>query len=266
MRSVHVAVLLLAFAVGCNSLPAGDRPRDPWREGDWEWHDPNVGAELFYEDKQLREIEFDDDLERIFGDGISDVERRRAGARFSWGSREISGFVQFFAEEIDDFDTSDLNAGTSLRIDDLVGVGTGVHGAPVVKPIGKGANAVFAYRGNISAVFGDGVFRDSNMTTLLASPDEEDDLFYLDIELMAGVGVELYGLRPLIGFYSDFLAGSVDDGIVLDDRNDDLYFGGYNAGLFGEVSYSPPRTPLTAGVRGLVGDVEGVEAFLRVTL
>ncbi len=264
VRGTTPTALLAVLVGGCVG---------PYREGDPEaleypWADARLGAEVFYDEHELDEIEFDEDLERIFGDGIGDVERKRAGLRVTYGTEEVRAYAQIFGEEIDDFDQRELTPGTSLTIDDLWGIGLGVMGDPVLHWLDEETRLVFVYRADISFVTGEGTFRDTNPMTPLASGIEKDDVGYIDHQLLAGIGVDARGIRPALGVYSNFIAGGVDDGIVAGSSLDDLYFEAYNGGLFLELTYTPryEYENFRAGVRATVGDVEGVEVFLSGTL
>ena len=230
------------------------------------WKNPQFTATVFLDDRELGEIDFDDDLESILGEGINDVERQRAGARVTIGAANISAYAQIFGEEIDQFDSSDLDPGSTVTIDDLFGFGLGVLGTPTLKKVSEGVRVVAPYRAGFNVVVGEGNFADTTVPTLLKSPTEDGDLAYFETEFSVGVGVNAHGFQPSFGLFLTSLAGLVDDEIVTDSDNDDLHFEATNAGLFLEFAYIGTDVPLTAGIRGTVGDVQGLEAFFGVSL
>ncbi len=260
MRGTMGLLLLASLAASCRG-PYVRGPHDHGFENAFAWDRYRFHAEVFYDDFELDEIEFEDDLERIFGDEAGNVERKRAGVRVGYGVEEFRFFGQVFGEEIEDDDQSDLNPGTSIDVDDLFGIGAGVAGEPTLQRIDDHSRVILTYRGNLSIVSGEGTFRDSNPTTLLASPREEDDLAYFEQELQVGIGVDVHGFRPAIGIYSSFLWGGVDDSIVASQSDDDLFFEAFNAGIYAEFVYWAPHAPVRVGARAINGDVEGFSIF-----
>lgn len=256
-----LALLISLSALG-SCAAVGDQPE---REKAT-WRNPVFGAEVFASAVELGEIDFDDDLETILGSSIEDVERQRAGVRVSLGSDYLRAFVQFFAEEIDEFDSSQLDPGSAVTIDDLFGIGIGVVGSPTIKKRADGVRIVTPYRVGINIVSGEGRFTDATGATLLKSTTEDGDLAYIEQEVSVGVGVNSRGFQATIGLFLTNLSGLVDDEIVTDTDNDDLKFEGSNAGPYFELGYSDPGSPMNFGVRGIVGGVQGVEAFFGVAL
>jgi hypothetical protein len=259
------ALCALATLASCSTVSPTQRHDGRFRETR-SWRDPLVSAEVFYGEHELDEIEFDRDLEEIFGPGIDDVERKRAGVRIAVGVDNIQGYVQLFGEEIDDFDASQLNAGTSLTLDDLFGVGVGIRGEPVLNEVGPHTKLLAPYRLGINIVTGEGRFNDSNAGTLLKSASERGDFAYIEEEIQAGLGFDVHGFRTTVGVYATLLAGTVEDDIVTDDDDDDLDFEAFNPGLFAELRYKHPHFPLMVGVRATGGDVQGLEGFLGIVL
>jgi len=258
--------LALSLVLALGSLGSCAAVADKTEKKPATWRNPHFTAAVFFDDRELGEIDFDDDLETILGEGIKDVERQRAGARVTIGSSNLSAYAQIFGEEIDSFDSTQLDPGSAVTIDDLFGFGLGVIGVPTLKRVSDGVRVVAPYRAGFNVVIGEGNFTDATGPTLLKSPTEEGDLAYLETEFSVGVGVNAHGFQPSFGLFLTSLAGIVDDEIVADSDDDDLRFEGTNAGLFLEFAYIGTDVPLTAGVRGTVGDVQGLEAFFGVSL
>lgn len=267
-RLVRVlALFALALVTGCATVPAAtaDRDRVRFRETRT-WRNPKVSADVFYDEHDLDELDFEDDLERIFGNGIDDVERKRAGVRIAVGVDNVQAYVQLFGEEIGSFDPTQLNAQTSVAFDDLYGIGIGARGEPILADISPHSKLVASYRIGFNLVSGEGRFTDQSGAGILKSATEEGDLFYLEEELRAGLGVDTYGFRVTVGVYASILSGTVEDDIVASSADDDLEFEAFNPGLYAELMYKHPGFPVRVGLRGTVGDAQGLEGFLGVVL
>lgn len=256
------SLALLPLAGACAAAPVRDGAFEETRS----WSQPGFSAVVFAQEHELDDVEFEDDLRTILGTGINDVERQRVGIRVSVGVDNVQGYVQLFAEEWDDFDGSDLRPMSAVSFDDLFGIGVGARGTPVLRRLRDGVSVVLPYRAGVNLVQGDGRFTDTAGGSLLVAPTTEGDLAYFEQEFSVGLGLNVRGFQPSVGLYGSFFAGLVDDEIVANSANDELEFEASNSGVFVQLEYAGTDVPITFGVRGTVGNVEGVEGFFGVAL
>lgn len=198
--------------------------------------------QFVYSDEELDEIELDLDDTTATLD-IFDLDRKRVELRLGGGPERARGRFFFFGESFGDDVSTQLQSSDEL---DVVGIGGGMTGAPL---LGSGEYdaekpyLVLPYEWDISVAYGD-----------------EDDSFsvgYAEVRASVGLGVEWFGLRPHAGVDISAIAGGInhDTSSALDDAS----FSGFNAGLYGEVRFNPPGTPLLMRLRGVTGDIESFE-------
>ena len=227
--------------------------------------DGRPSVEVFARREELREIEFDELLEDLLGDGIEDVERERVGLRVGWGDRVFRGWVQIVAEEIDDYDDSELPLGTALTIDDLYGAGIGLAGESPLGWIGPEIPFLIAVEAEATWLIGEAELTDNTPMPILASPVEDDRVEMIDTWVQLGFGPDLRGVRPFFGVYLSHLEGEIDDDVLLMDSDQELEFFGTNTGLFAQLSWLPEGLPVQVSLRAVTGRVESLQATVGVT-
>lgn len=193
-----------------------------------------IQLELFTQGLEFGEVEYQPDVGS--DTTVEDVERRRFGFRGAFGKRATRGYFQVFGER---WDESGFATGDEFR---MFGIGGGVLGEPIVGRFeGDNIQIVLPYRAGFNIAWGD---------EETATVDEETA--YVEFEGEFGVGVDIYGVRPMVGFYANSLAGYAD---VEPSGNFD--YDGSNLGGFLEVRVSNDEFPITSSFRILGGDVEG---------
>jgi len=197
-----------------------------------------VRLEIFAQNLELGELEFDPNSTP--STDIKDVERDRVGFRASFGKPAVRGYFHLFGEE--------WNRAFSTNQDfDMFGVGGGVLGEPAAGAwSADNVRLVIPYRAGFNVAWGDD---DSGVV--------DESSVYVEFEGEVGVGVYVWGLRPMLGLYASSLTGYIDvDQIGF--GNDEVEYDGVNAGAFAELRYRHDRFPLFASARVQGGDVEGI--------
>lgn len=227
--------------------------QEPWQEPDppasqRRAHTPQHGRpygqtrarlQFFREDIELGELDLDFDNAP---DGVlRDTERDRLGFRAEFGGRTAGGFFQLFTEE--------LQAPTLLVGDiDNYGIGGGVAGAPAVGAVGQ-VEFLVPYRFEVDIVGGsesEGVF--------------DEDIFYVETMFDLGFGARLFGVQASSGVLLRSLSGWFDsDDPASPVGTATVEITGTNVGGYAELLYKHDRVPLMVRVRGIVGDVRGLE-------
>ena len=199
-------------------------------------HRTRVQLEIFTQDIDQGEVDFEPDLGPDYT--RKDVNRKRVGFRAAFGQPAVRGYVNFFGEEWERGFTTPDNF-------DLFGFGGGVLGEPVAASFeNDNIRIVIPYRAGFNLVLGDD-----------EDGADDEDTAYVELEAEVGVGVHLWGFRPMIGFYSTSLSGVIDNEMGATDTSTD--YNGSNVGGFIELRYKHDKFPLYASLRALGGDVEG---------
>lgn len=200
--------------------------------------DTRIRLEFFAQDIELGEVTFDPD--NVPGEfDVKDIERKRRGFRGAFGKRSVRGYFNIFGEEWD--------RGFQTATDfEMLGIGGGVLGEPSVSSHNNdNVRVVLPYRAGFNGVFG---------SEELGAVEE--DTLYFEFEGEFGVGVDLWGARPMVGLYASSISGVVDtrDGVADPDSD----YSGTNVGGFAELRYKHHSFPLFASIRAQGGDAEGV--------
>lgn len=210
---------------------APQRPGKPYEQ---------TRARLLYfrEDIELERLDVDFDTAP---DGtLRDIDRDRFGFRAEFG-RGSGGFFQLFGENF----RAPMLSAEEL---DCVGIGGGVAGTPVVGETGQ-VQFLVPYRFEVDLVYG---------SESVAGFDE--DLAYLEGMFELGFGARVFGVQASSGVQLRSLAGRFDsDNPASPSNSDPAVLSGTNVGGYLELLYKHERVPLMARLRGLVGDVRGVE-------
>ena len=212
------------------ALPAASpsTSRSAW---DFDFKEARIKGEVFYEDIELGELEYDP--EGAFDFDVPDIDRTRSGVRGMYGWPEMQVYVQLFVEEF-----------ASNPEFDLFGFGAGVTGDPDVHEFSDGVSVVIPYRLGFNVTAGE---EDVGAT--------EQTLAYAEMESEVGVGIDFAGLRPSVGFYVSSISGTIEiDDNITDPETD---FDGANAGGYAQISYKHKDVPVYGRFRALAGDVEG---------
>lgn len=218
---------------------AARRQRAPTGDEGRPYGQTRARLQFFREDIELDEL----DLQRDVGPDLvlRDTERTRQGFRADFGNRAAGGFFQLFAEE---FRAPLLSVGEL----DNYGIGGGVVGAPVVGGSGR-VEFVVPYRFEVDLVVGG----ESG-----GSPDE--DIGYLEAMFDLGFGARVFGLQASSGLQLRSIGGRFDsDDPAAPAGTAQSDFDGTNVGAYVELLYKHDRVPLMARVRGLAGDIRGLE-------
>lgn len=202
------------------------------------WSDLRLG--FFYSKVELGEVEMDvlDAFGEVVGTvDLEDVERERAGLRFSFGPLYGQIFAEDFAEEFD-----------------LVGIGVGGHWTPLLSGQAAGENGFI----------GDGAFE---LDFAGGDSDELDrDLAYMNLQARFGLGYAVGALRPSAGVRLDFLWGAFDEDDDFGDDDGEGDFDGTNVAPYVGVVFAAPELPLEASLEASFGDVEGISLALSFRL
>jgi len=192
----------------------------------------------FREDIELEElhVDFDSGPDATFHDS----DRDRYGFRAEFGRPESSGFFQLFAE--------DLRAPALLgeEFHDY-GIGGGVVGTPTVGEDGP-LEFVVPYRFEVDLVRG---------SESVGGFDAE--LYYLEGIFELGFGARRFGVQASSGVILQSLAGRFDSDDPASPSRSGSAVTGTNVGGYLELLYKNDRVPLLVRVRGIVGDVSGLQ-------
>lgn len=171
---------------------------------------------------------------------LMNSERDRTGIRAKFGTPAITGFLQIFKEE--------FRAPGLLQVEfDDFGFGGGITGAV---PVG-GSDQVkivvpYKYELGIAA----GVEKVSGFDL---------EWVYYSSSLEGGVGVQVAGLQPSVGFTVNSLYGLFESDNPASAANvDPAFVDGLNVGAYAELLYQPANTPISGTIRGYFGQVSGV--------
>ena len=204
-----------------DTLPTGNVPRDT-----------NFDFELVATNAEMDELEIDFDTPNT-DVKIPDVRRTRIGQRFAFGSETARGFFTIFWEDWDERFEPDLKTW---------GIGGGVKGMPKVGDRTAPVVVVLPYLVQFAGAGGhDDITNDS--------------LFYFELQMEVGVGVDWMGLRPTVGVMGNSIAGILD----VDAIQSDATLKGTNIGGYGEIRYKPPGAPVYFRLRGILGNFQGVQ-------
>jgi hypothetical protein len=215
----------------------------------------HTGVFAFFEDVELGELKDEDDAK------IHDVSRRRAGVRMSVGSDQVQGYFGVFYEEFGDNVFEDSFDGG--------GVGGGVRGIPRLATLSDNVTLILPFRAGIDVVYGKSEI-DVEVVPTPPAPSVygtvDVDMVYFGFSGDVGIGVDVYGFQPSVGFALDGLFGTmkIDDTVGQYLIDDDFRFDGFNAGGFAELRYKHPDFPVFASVRGLFGNIDGFAVSLGV--
>jgi hypothetical protein len=217
-----------------------DQPNQPMqREGQGKAYE-ETRARLLYFRENIELDRLDVDFDTAPDDKLRNTERDRVGFRAEFG-RDAGGFFQVFGE---DFRAPRL-AAEEL---DCFGIGGGVAGAPTVGE-SRQVRFVVPYRFEVDVVYG---------SESIAGFDE--DLVYLEGMFELGFGARLFGVQASSGFQLRSLAGRFDsDNPSSPSNSDPSAISGTNVGGYVELLYKHERVPLMVRLRGLVGDISGLE-------
>ncbi len=199
--------------------------------------EPVTHLEIFVEDVELGEVDIEVDGFPEFT--TMDVERTRTGFRGSFGGRAAKGYVQLFGEEIK---SAAVGGGDEL---DSYGLGGGVVGKPRIASFSDDAGLILPYRFGVNVVAGDA--------------NAIDLLIYGEAELEIGIGADVFGFQPAVGFYVQSFAGAFEQDLDDDDEDDDPDgdISASNSGGYVELYYRNADFPLYGRVRANFSDVDG---------
>ncbi len=205
--------------------------------------------QFVYSDQELDQLELDLDGTTTTAD-LFDLDRRRVELRFGFGHERSRGRFFVFGESFGDDVAAQLSSSDEL---DVAGIGGGMSGAPY---IGRGSADPYAprfvipYEWDIAAAYGD--------------EDDSITVGYAELRASVGIGIEWNGIRPHAGVNLSAISGVIDnDGSVLIDNSE---FSGFNAGVYGEVRFNPPGTPLVLRGRIIRGDIDSTELGFGVQI
>jgi hypothetical protein len=168
---------------------------------------------------------------------IKDIDRDRIGFRAAFGKPQVRGYFQFFGEDWDGLFSSNSES-------EMLGVGGGVMGEPTLSSHKDGnVRVVLPYRGGLNLAWGDD-------TTGVV----DQDMLYAEMEGEFGIGVSLWGVRPMAGVYASTVSGT----LALSGTSSDTDFSGTNAGGFLDVRYKKDGFPLYGSLRFQSGEASGL--------
>jgi hypothetical protein len=197
--------------------------------------DARVSLEVFRQDIELGELEFDYDGPPASKADVKDIDRVRTGFRAAFGAPAARGYVQFFGEEFYD----------SPGDFDHWGLGGGVAGFPSAHDFNDDIRLIIPYRAGFNVAWGE----EDNGSI-------ETTQAYVEFEGEVGVGGYFWGAMPSVGVYLTSLAGAgtIDNGVA----DSDYDFNGTNAGAYIQIAYKHDEFPMFASFRAMGGDVEGI--------
>lgn len=239
-RSAAVEGIDGEFAVPSAQEPEAAPPRHRERIGSGKpYGQTRVRLQYFRED-----IEFDElhvDFDGVPDGKLRDIERDRVGFRADFGNRMAGGFFQLFRET---FRAPSL---LGEEFDDY-GIGGGIVGAPVVDQTER-LDFVVPYRFEVDLAAGH---------ESVSGFDE--DLRYAEAMFEVGFGARMFGLQASSGVQLRSLAARFDsDNPASPANSGTAVITGTNVGGYVELLYKHDMVPLMARVRGLIGDVSGIE-------
>jgi len=223
-------------------------PESPPPRAEQKDESTRVRVDAFYSRLQFNRLEseiIDVSGRKIGTEKLRDTETVRAGARVSFGTY-VRGYVQLFGERFLD----DTYRG--------FGIGAGASGYPVLAKLGKNLDLIMPIDGATNVVAGTG---EVPVFDRFGTPIGEADqyLVYLNTELTVGLGVDLHGLKPSIGFAyaSHFGTFAVEDEIQGYSIDIEGEFTGLNVGGYAGLLYRHPEFPVYAEARYYLGLIEG---------
>ena len=198
-----------------------------------------VRLQYFREDIELDELHVD--FDGVPDGPLRDVERDRAGFRADFGNRAAGGFFQLFR---------DTWHAPSLFGEDLdaYGIGGGIVGTPVVDRTER-VEFVVPYRFEVDVAAGH-----------KSVAGFGEDLRYAEAMFEVGFGARMFGLQASSGAQFRSVGARFDSDDPASPANADAaVLTGTNVGGYVELLYKHDQVPLMARVRGLVGDIRGIE-------